>query len=85
MGLAGMFSKSEISVIAFAFILGLVIPFLLSAFSMMVSFRVGVAATRALVPLSSVRDVPDAVITGGNGAIYAGVGLLVVLLRRLAD
>ena len=76
-----MLGKSQLSLVAFAFVVGLVVPFLISIVSIMASFRVGIAATKILVPLSSIRGIPDEVITGGNGVIYAGVALIIVLLR----
>ena len=77
-----MLTKNEASIIAFAFILGLIVPFILSIISMMVSFRVGVTAAVVLVPLSSIRGLDEGVIAAGNGAVYAGVALLIILLRR---
>ena len=79
-----MLTTKEFFGIGCAFILGLVLPILLSGVSMMISFGFGISMSRLLVPLISVSGLSEEVVLLGNGVLYAGIALLIVLFRRSA-
>lgn len=76
--------RATTRIFLFAFVIGAAAPFLISFFTVLVSFNAGVGVATIFAPATLMADRwPDAVIPIVNGLVYGGLALAITLLLRL--
>ena len=77
--------KVSTTAIFISFIIGIIMPFFLSLFSMMVSFKNGVMIAKILIPFSSLDWLSDNIIILLNGFLYAFLTIVFLFVRKFAS